>query len=131
MSPWSLLLRLLLALALVFNGAAPAMAAIHAGHIVAPHQATETGPVAESETPCHEHREAGNANRSSAPDGQPASPDCCESGACRCACVHSTTLAIIEFDIVAPVVGHTESVRPMALGHPDAALPHLIRPPIG
>ena len=133
MSAWSLLLRLLLAVALVFNGVAPAVAAVHAGHMAAPAAVVTPVPVADEAMPCHEHHQAGAAEQpQSAPvEEAPASPDCCESGACRCACVHSTPVAIIDLGFVAPVIEHVESVRPMPSGHADAALPHLIRPPIG
>jgi hypothetical protein len=128
MPGWPLLLRLLLALALVFNGAGPAVAAVHAGHMAAPSMVV---PAAEAEMPCHEHHHAVDTDQPPAKGGQPASPDCCESGACRCACVHSTPVAIMDPGVVASVIEHAESVRPMAPGHADAASPHLIRPPIG
>lgn len=132
MPAWSLLLRLLLAVALVFNGVEPAVAAVHAGHMTAPAVVVEPAPVADEAMSC-EHHQAGTAKQpQSVPvEEAPASPDCCESGACRCACVHSTPVALIDLGFVAPVIEHVESVRPMTLGHADAALPHLIRPPIG
>lgn len=132
MSVWSVLLRLLLTVALVFNGAAPAVAAIHAGHMAAAPVSAEPAPVADDAMPCHEHHQAGAAEQpQSTPDDEPASPDCCKSGACRCACVHSTPVAIVDLGFTAPLIEHAESVRPMPSGHADAALPHLIRPPIG
>lgn len=133
MFAWSLLLRLLLAVALVFNGVAPAVAAVHAGHMAAPAVVVESAPAADEAMSCHEQSKAGAAEQpQSAPvEEAPASPDCCESGACRCACVHSTPIAIIDLGFVSPVIEHAESVRPMSSGHADAALPHLIRPPIG
>ena len=130
MSAWPLLLRLLLAVALVFNGAAPAVAAVHAGHMAAPPLVAESAPAAE-DMPCHEQFPTGTADQAPLPDDQSASADCCKGGACRCACVHSTPVAIIGLGVIAPFIEHAASVRPMSLGHADAALPHLIRPPIG
>ncbi|WP_460822900.1 CopL family metal-binding regulatory protein [Lysobacter olei] len=126
MPVWSLLLRLLVAVALVFNGAAPAVAAVHAGHMVAPPVAAPA-----AELSCHEHHQAGYADQPPATGEHPGTSDCCESGACRCACVHSTPVAIMDPGVVASVIEHAESVRPMAPGHADAESPHLIRPPIG
>lgn len=130
MPAWPLLLRLMLAVALVFNGATPAVAAVHAGHM-APRPMVASPVAAVAEMPCHEHHQAGDADQSPATGDQPARPDCCESGACRCDCVHSTPVAVMNPGVVASVIEHAESVRPMAPGHADAALPHLIRPPIG
>lgn len=129
MPAWPLLLRLLLAVALVFNGAATAMAPVHAGH-VAGHTVAPPVPAAKAEMPCPGHHEAAEADQPSAFGDQPASPDCCKSGACRCACAQSTPVVIMNPDVAAPVIEHAESVRPMAPGHADAASPHLIRPPI-
>lgn len=131
MSVWSVLLRLLLAVALVFNGAAPAVAAIHAEHMAAVPVSAEPAQAADEAMPCHGHQAGAAEQPQPAPDKEPASPDCCKSGACRCACVHSTPVAIVDFGFTAPLIEHAESVRPMPSGHADAALPHLIRPPIG
>lgn len=131
MPVWPLLLRLLLAVALVFNGAAPAVAAVHAGHMAPRPMIAPPVAAAAAELPCHEHHQAGNADQAPATGGQPATPDCCESGVCRCHCVHSTPVAILDPGVVASVIEHAESGQPMATGHADAASQHLIRPPIG
>src|SRR3546814_16614457 len=58
-------------------------------------------------------------------------PDCCESGACRCACLHHGQFAPMTMVASAAIIGHTDRVRPMFSVHASPALPHLIRPPNG
>lgn len=129
-----LLLRLLLVVALVFNGAATAAAAVHAIHPDGAHATGHSQPAAADQAPCHEHGQAGAAEAPApaADDGgsQAPSPDCCQSGACLCACAHNAPLALGDPGFAAPLVEHAGGVRPMPSGHADAALPNLIRPPI-
>lgn len=135
MSVWSILLRLLLAAALIFNGAASAVASVHMNHMGAVEAVVQAEPLPAENPPCHEHSATTAADQPSpavdAGDDQAPSPDCCKSGACRCACVHHATAAILGLGLVAPIVGHAASVRPMSMGHAAPALPNLIRPPIG
>src|SRR5689334_7089585 len=104
MSMGSLLLRLLLCLCLVLNGTASAAAS--AG--LPMRAAGERGPThavatATESMPCHH---AATALAGTQIDGEalPApyghgknghdqhSPDCCKSGACRCACMHAAQI---------------------------------------
>ena len=136
MAVWSILLRLFLAAALIFNGAATAVASVHMhqmGGVPATTQ-PEPEPASAEEPPCHEH--ASTAADQPAPAVDPdtdesQSPDCCKSGNCRCGCVHQATAAVLGLRSVASAIEHAASVRPMSTGHAGPALPHLIRPPIG
>lgn len=136
MSVWSILLRLLLAAALIFNGAATAVASVHMNHMGAVEAAVQPEPVSAEDPPCHEHPATTAAADQPDPtvdadNDQTPSPDCCKSGACRCACVYHASAALFDLGLVAPIIEHAASVRPMSTGHAAPALPHLIRPPIG
>lgn len=135
MPVWTILLRLLLAVALTFNGVATAAASAHLGHMGAVETPAAAKASAAEDPPCHEHHQA-----TAAVDEQPVpapqskghpSPDCCKSAACRCACVHHAPAAIAALSFGAPIIEHEDSVRSMSSGHAAPALPHLIRPPIG
>lgn len=142
MSTRAILLRLLLCVALVFNGAASAMASVqmmqmHAdGHEAA---STPVAPMAsaESEMPCHHdgqpaHSQDAAAAATPSKDQQPhQTPDCCKSSTCTCACVHQAAAMVPMLVFQGATLLHVGSVRSMTLGHPAPALPHLIRPPIG
>lgn len=138
MSIFSVVLRLLLSAALLFNGVASASAhdtglveAAAKGDLVIDHAAK-----AES-MPCHEDHAAHTAagqEPATAPlagslDSEPS--DCCESGTCPSACAQQAPAALLGGDFPASKVEHSASIRPMSFGHPSPALPHLIRPPIG
>lgn len=141
MSAWPILLRILLSVALIFNGAATVAASAHMNH-AGMAEAVQSAKVVQAveAQPCHQHDQAASAD----PSGQPAvaldtgssgsghpTPDCCESGACRCACAHHAQAAIPDVVFNTPMIEHADSVRPMSWGHAPPALPHLIRPPIG
>lgn len=139
MSPWSFLLRVLLSLSLALNGVTAAAAATHMPLM---HEATtQASPAVAAEgnqdMPCHGHHaskaNAGHDAPAATPDKttSKSSPDCCKSGACRCACVHAAQAALTDWPIAASTVERDLSVRPLLLGHAAPALPHLIRPPIG
>jgi len=138
MSILSVLLRLLLSVALLFNGVASASAhdtglveAAAKGDLVIDHAAK-----AES-IPCHEHHAAhttagqdpATAPLAGTPDSEPS--DCCESGTCPSVCAQQAPAALLGGGFIASKVEHSASVRPMSFGYPSPALPHLIRPPIG
>ncbi|MGH8085855.1 MAG: CopL family metal-binding regulatory protein [Lysobacter sp.] len=139
MSIFSVLLRLLLSVALLFNGVASASAhdtglveAAAKVDLVIDHAAK-----AES-MPCHEHhsahstaagQEPATAPLAGSPDTEPS--DCCESGTCPSVCAQQTPVALLVGSFTVSKVEHSASVRPTSSGHPSPALPHLIRPPIG
>ena len=134
MPVWSILLRLLLAAALIFNGGATTAASVHMNHMGGVDAVVQPEPVSQEDPPCHEHLSTATDQPDptvGADNHQAPSPDCCKSGACRCACVHHATAAILDLGLVAPIIQHAASVRPMSTGHAAPALPHLIRPPIG
>lgn len=133
MSARAILLRVLLCVSLVFNGAASAMASVG---MMQMHAQAADADMADASMPCHDAAEAqpGHATMASstAPDtGHPAGPDCCESSACTCACVGHVIAMIPTLTLPRIVITDPGSIRPMLLGYPAPALPNLIRPPIG
>ena len=143
MSTRAILLRLLLCIALVFNGAASAMASVQMMQMHADGQGTASVPVptmvagAEPAMPCHHDGQASHSQDAAAAatpskDQQPhQTPDCCKSSTCTCACVHQAAAMVPMLVFQGATLLHVGSVRSMTLGHPAPALPHLIRPPIG
>lgn len=137
MSLWAVLLRVLLSVALILNGATTAMASVQMTHEFASKAATSVKTTS-VEMPCHQHQQSAvsTADAPVAPPVLPSNakhpaPDCCKSSACRCACLHAAPAAVPMMAFTPVMVEHTQSVRPMSLGHAAPALPHLIRPPIG
>lgn len=134
----SLLLRLFLILALVFNGAGPVVAMVHE---TGPAMAAMDGqPMAAADAACHEAMAAlhGAGSEPGAavaevpdPDHAADGADCCKSGACHCGCAQGACAAL-PLRSQAPVVGLlAPGIGALAVGHPNPAMPHLIRPPIG
>ena len=117
---------LLLALALVLNGLAPA-ALRHApmasaSHEMAPAQAQADMAMGH----CHD---AAMPSETAPDPGAPA--DCCDGGLCDCAC----TLGAATLFVATPWLGAnapaTLATHRLATGHHAPALPDPIRPPIG
>ena len=142
MSTRAILLRLLLCIALVFNGAASAMASVQMMQMHADGQGTASVTVptmadAKPAMPCHHDGQASYSQDAAAAatpskDQQPhQTPDCCKSSTCTCACVHQAAAMVPMLVFQGATLLHVGSVRSMTLGHPAPALPHLIRPPIG
>src|SRR5688500_14901628 len=133
---WTILLRLLLSLAVLLNGTTAALAFKHGGHDAMP---ATTAPALASSTadalPCPEHDQAALMASEDPVTPVPAESghpplDCCQSGACQCACMHPAPAAAPTIAFAAVSIGHARSARPMPTGHAAPALPHLIRPPI-
>lgn len=140
----SLLLRVLLGLCLIANGigAAQASARMHADRAAAA-AAMATGDTGNGggSAGCHDGAPAmdaaplghGAMADSFTSDQRPAASeagDCCERGACPCACAQPTA-AVAVFALVPgalPVRGATPAIT--ALPHTPPRLAHLIRPPI-
>jgi hypothetical protein len=125
------LLRAILSLALVLNGTTSAIAA---AHMAAPHaevaiKAEQAPKMAMADCPDH-HPAAGHHGQASE-DAAPATPDCCKSSTCQCACVHCPCPPLTTTAAAFVALNPEAAVRELALGHPAPALPHLIRPPIG
>lgn len=143
MSVWALLLRVLLSVALVLNGAAGAAAAVrmqmpHGDGQALAAMAVESPELSSDDVPpCHQPAteadgEAPLAAADPAPAGSKHStPDCCKSSSCNCVCAHATQAPLASTFVHAPLVDRSQNVRPLLLGHPAPALPHLNRPPIG
>lgn len=130
MRAWSLLLRLMLAFALVLNGATPALAGSHA-----PASAPTTAAAADDaheQAPCHAMADA--LAQSPVDEGgdpaAPSSPDCCGPGACQCACVHLSQAVLPVVTTPTNEATGPGHVRPADTLRAAPALPHLIRPPI-
>ncbi len=144
MSPWSVLLRMMLIVALVLNGAGAAAASVTMLQASMPETASSTAhamqatSTMQSGMPCHDM--AQTMAKPASPEiaiqspghaGKPAAPDCCKSGTCQCACMqaaHAALPAMLAFAVDSP---HSDVAHPMPAGHADPALPHLVRPPIG
>jgi hypothetical protein len=147
MVSWSTLLRVLLSLSLVLNGATGAAAAVrmqvHAG-MPEPARTTSVADSAPDMRMSHEGSSCHHSDGASDSIGtglqsvtDPASgkskhpaPDCCKSSACRCACAHAAQAALPSLSLAGLAPDHDRSVRPLALAHAEPAIPHLIRPPI-
>src|SRR3546814_6168691 len=74
------------------------------------------------------HSDAGGHGHGTS-DAETPPPDCCESGACDCACMHPAQAAVVSAAVDLGSLEHTDSVRPMSSVHASPSLPHLIRPP--
>ena len=132
MKSWPVLLRVLLILSLLLNGFGSAMASttmtMPAMPLASQEQATQSAP------PCHDMAtmdHAMDASPEQAPQGKHPVPDCCKSGLCQCVCVHAAQLAPPALLALGFDASRTHLAQPMHSGHPEPALPHLIRPPIG
>lgn len=140
----SVLLQLFLIVALLVDGMGVAAASMHAnqsmaGEADAPAEAAPQQGVA-PEAPCHDKKVGGSApiekhahSGGASPGGdEPQSPaDCCESGDCRCACMHHCQAAVVAIATTGPTPEHGAVIESMSSALPSLALPQLIRPPIG
>jgi hypothetical protein len=153
---FSLLLRVVLCVSLIANGAGVAQASArmqfeHAGHVAA--AAVQAAPAttatvdASTIPPCHRHAaqatQAPSAHAVHAvaqvepdnavtpvPAGKKSGDDCCKGKTCTCACAHASCATTVSlFTHVVPT--HDVRVPALAVDHPQPRLPHLIRPPIG
>lgn len=134
----AILLRVILSVALVFNGAASAMASVemaqmHAQTGVA-HQHEQGMPMTSMSdaAPCHDEQPKVHSDDSHA--GSPTKaehPDCCTSTSCTCACV-SHVVAVVPVPALPGVATpNADLLLPVLINHVAPPLPHLIRPPIG
>jgi len=131
----SVLLRLFLILALVFNGAGSAAALVHA---TGQQMAAMDGQPMAADAACHEAMASMHGAGSEPGAAVPQAPDkdkatdgadCCKSGACGCV---QATCAALPLRSEAALVGLLgPGSGALAVGHPNPAVPHLIRPPIG
>lgn len=142
MSFWQIFLWVLLGVTLVLNGVSGAAAAVrmqmsHADGHAETTSAKESPDISAVEVSCHHEATAVVPEGPAAvADPEPAkpkppSPECCKSSSCNCVCVHAAQAPPASAFIDTLLAGHSQSVRPLLLGHPAPALPHLNRPPIG
>lgn len=145
----TVLLRLSLCLALVFNGMATAAGSVRMAQMRTPMdhvsghalQSVAKASHARDAMPCDQHQtlsaqpadseQVGTGPGSTASVSVHPAPDCCKSGTCRCACLQQSASTLPTMALHVMLVAQTDSVRPMVLGHTAPALPHLTRPPIG
>lgn len=138
----ALLLRLLLSMALIFNGAGSAVASVHAagGGAMAslpflegqflpaglPHCADSDMP-----SPSGSRDDARGVAPGPVPGpGDHPAPDCCDVSACACTCAHACASVIPAVAQLPLSIARDRGVGIGAFGHAAPALPHLIRPPI-
>ncbi len=130
--PWMpLLLRVLLCLALVLQGAGEAWA-----RAAGPMQraAAQALPAAALDAACPGHGDQSPPDpgeRSAAAvcdDGQGA--PCCPSSACACACSHGSAMALAALPPMFAARGGGVNAIAVAWPWPAPDLPHLTRPPI-
>lgn len=139
MSLFSLLLRIVLCVGLIANGAGSAQAAARMQLAHAEHAVEAAPPAKVAEIPCHPGAEpattveppgshhAGMTHGSDGPDTR----DCCQGNACRCACVQHAPVVFMPVVTPSVVQVHGPVVVAGASQHRPPALLHLIRPPIG
>lgn len=160
MSPFSLLLRVLLCVTLIANGigfaqASTRMQLAHASHgthgervqtrAAAPAQPTLANAGEEchpgmtmashagAEPPVVDHAAMVHGGNPGAESGAALADamDCCDGKNCQCACTqHASAAFIAELSPGAPPV-HTAALMGGTSQHASPRLPHLIRPPIG
>ena len=136
MSFGPLLLRVLLCLAIAFNGVSAAHATPHLEHGArSDATAALTSGHSESGDAMACHAEQGGGDRADAPLAQepggdePDAPPCCK-GVCQCACMQHATPANAIGAI--PVVLDHEAAQPRRVAaHAPPAVLRLNRPPIG
>lgn len=141
----AILLRVLLSLTLVLNGAGYAAASttmeLHGSHAKSGDARTATVNHDGTSAPCHTGADVTNAgmahhghDSSPAPDTPAANgsgePDCCDAGQCVCACVQHLVVTLTMPVVADAAFLHATSVRRLSLAHAQPALPHPIRPPI-
>ncbi len=144
MRVWPILLRVLLSLSLIFNGSGVVLAGSHAHpeDAAAVQTAAETAErPAAAQPPCHEHHQADTSASSNAIDEpaevlqalaiDDASTDCCQSGSCRCGCVHHSSFGFAGQSLRAVAIEHPVLTAVVWNRYAAPPLPHLIRPPIG
>lgn len=143
MSVRAILLRVLLSVALVLNGATGAAAAVHMQMPQQEDQAhaprvAESPESSSADMPCHQQQATGVSGKaplaaadSVTPKPKHSTPDCCKSSSCNCVCMHAAQAPPAPMFIQTLLVDHSLSIGPLLPGHPSPALPHLIRPPIG
>jgi hypothetical protein len=132
----SALFRLLLSIALAFNGLGYAMASTMQAQAMAA-SGSKMSHGHERATPCHPHPQAamaqgGQGDHLAAPEsGNPRAPDCCMSGSCVCASAQAAQYA--PQAPASPVFPSAQDhgVPPLQLTYATPALQRLIRPPIG
>jgi hypothetical protein len=131
-------LRMLLSLALILNGSAFAMPAMHGGMgiVSGVHADSMADEPTSARPPCHEPAMADDAAQAQSTDSRshedPAEspvPDCCKHGKCACTCIHAlAAIPVIAVDLVA--VFHCPVSVVGERGYPSPVLPQLSRPPI-
>jgi hypothetical protein len=144
MSPFPLLLRILISISLILDGTGTAVSATRmlVEHAATTHSMPVQANVKVTATrPCHQQdnrvvaAEMADAAMADMPGAAIKSShrttDCCRSGDCGCACLQATPASMVALTLPRAVMNHVAIASPRNPGHASPALPHLIRPPIG
>lgn len=148
MSVFSLLLRCLLLVGLVANGAGAAQASArmqlaHVAHTAIPAPSLADEPLLAKSEGCHDQAASvgvsdvptphpGNGHVGSNEDGSAESPDCCGDGStCHCPCAQHAPMAFNTALQLNALLIHASACIEGTSQHASPRLPHLIRPPIG
>lgn len=150
MSFWPILLRVLISISLILNGAASAAASAqmpigHMASVSAKPVSAKPQPAADAVATVgvscgHHHQlqsDASTAGELAAAvqdetpiPSQHSTPGCCKSSTCACVCVQQVQATVASHTPRYALVEHPRGVRRLQPGHAAPALPHLIRPPI-
>lgn len=136
MSFGSILLRVLLCVALAFNGVAMAHTGVHLQHEMSPEPAAHADVSPENSgdaMPCHGAGQKDHASNAAMQEpasisGTPAAPDCCDEGG-HCACMQHATAAL-GFTQFPALVVRQGVWQGRANTHLPPAVLRLNRPPI-
>ena len=139
MSLWPLLLRIVLIVAVAFNGVAVAAVGspMPMQHGEAQASAPEPGKMSHS-AGCHETMAAALSQHEAPAGDLPEKPskdsgdaDCCKSGTCRCPGMQVTSWAVSVWTTEVAISHVSPPVQSMSLDYPAPVPGLLIRPPIG
>jgi len=141
MSPLGVLLRVVLCISLLLNGAGAAVAATRMPMVHATTATTATPSRDTTPAYCHDapgmgslaaqHAIAASDNGTDTATSPHGTPDCCKASRCDCSCVQHAQVAITAMRMDVSAMGRRAGVRPMTTGHTPPVQAQLIRPPIG
>jgi hypothetical protein len=139
MKPSSIILRVLLSVALIFNGIGSAVASAQmigaesGSPATHGHEHEVAAAAGHSQGACHEHGAATSPDSDGAGAGAghgKHGSNCCQAGMCACHCAQQAQVSFVPPVLASPQVAQTAGVRAMSSAHESPRLPHLIRPPI-
>lgn len=131
----SIILRVLLSLCLVLNGAGTAVAAVQmeAASIATGAMASDAmASTAGADVACHDQGMVSDASQHGVMehDGSSTPSDCCKYGACQCACAQYAQVTIALFAPEGSIGVTCIALHALADGRPAPVPDALLRPPI-